>query len=166
MNFNFLENTWFAVNDTVMLGSSVGYVEKMDKMLKFYGKLSDHFFGGFASCQTQFEPGTFAGFDGIEMSVRGSENRNFQARFYPVQTDMTMSYAKGSYIANFKAKKDWTTVKIPFDSAEFFWRGRKVSKIPPIDPSQLKGIGFLISDKIFDSSFELFVESISGYKNE
>jgi hypothetical protein len=38
--------------------------------------------------------------------------------------------------------------------------------MPEIDPAQLKGMGFLIADKIFDSSFELFVDSISGYKNE
>ena len=154
-------------------------------MLKFYGQLSSDFNGGFASCRTRFEPGkrpkefisdfwtpfsiakkgSLAGFDGIQINVKGSA-RDFQARFHPVESAAYGRYAQGSYTANFKASPEWTTVRIPFASTEYSWRGRRPAGMPEIDPAQLKGMGFLIADKIFDSSFELFVDSISGYKNE
>ncbi|CBY32294.1 unnamed protein product, partial [Oikopleura dioica] len=165
MSFDFLGQRWWAVNDNVMGGVSAGYVEKIDNMLKFYGQLSSDFNGGFASCRTRFEPGSLAGFDGIQINVKGSA-RDFQARFHPVESAAYGRYVQGSYTANFKASPEWSTVRIPFASTEYSWRGRRPSGMPEIDPAQLKGMGFLIADKIFDSSFELFVDSISGYKNE
>lgn len=109
--------------------------------------------------------GSLAGFDGIQINVKGSA-RDFQARFHPVESAAYGRYVQGSYTANFKASPEWTTVRIPFASTEYSWRGRRPSGMPEIDPAQLKGMGFLIADKIFGSSFELFVDSISGYKNE
>ena len=63
--------TWYALNDNVMGGISVGNVTKdQNGNLNFFGKLSPEHRGGFASCRTEIETGLLTGTNGLSFLVR------------------------------------------------------------------------------------------------
>ncbi len=134
--------TWFAVNDGVMGGLSMGDGVVKDGSLVFAGTLSLENNGGFSSVRTEGSY-NFEGKSFILMRVMG-DGRTYQLR---LATDARYQGSKISYAADFTTEVGkWTEVKIPLDAFLPGWRGRKLDG-PPLELSEVEEIGILIGDK-------------------
>jgi NADH dehydrogenase [ubiquinone] 1 alpha subcomplex assembly factor 1 len=134
---------WQAVNDGVMGGVSDGRFKiTEEKNLDFFGTLSLENNGGFASVRTKpTELGIQAG-DTLVVRVKG-DGRSYVLNIYTKSRRMAFSYR-----APLPTTKDeWTEVDIPL--ADFIPTafGRRVQGIGPVEPSQINGLGFMLSDK-------------------
>lgn len=134
---------WQAVNDGVMGGVSDGRFKITDdKTLEFFGTLSLENNGGFASVRTKpTELGIKAG-DTLFVRVKG-DGREYVLNIYTKSRRMAFSYR-----APLPTKKDeWTEVEIPL--ADFIPTafGRRVQGMGPVEPDQINGLGFMLSDK-------------------
>ena len=133
---------WQTVNDGVMGGRSDGRFRiNDDKKMEFFGTLSLENNGGFASVRTR---GTNLGLkqgDSIVARVRG-DGRDYNVNLY-----VPRSIGRNSYRQPFKTKKnEWIEVTLPFDKFVATWRGR-VFPNDKLDPSEVTGMGFQLSDK-------------------
>jgi NADH dehydrogenase [ubiquinone] 1 alpha subcomplex assembly factor 1 len=134
---------WQAVNDGVMGGVSDGRFKiTEEKTLEFFGTLSLENNGGFASVRTKpTELGIKAG-DTLVVRVKG-DGREYVLNIYTKSRRMAFSYR-----APLPTTKDeWTEVEIPL--ADFIPTafGRQVQGMGPVEPSQINGLGFMLSDK-------------------
>lgn len=134
---------WQAVNDGVMGGISSGRFKiTPDKALEFFGTLSLENNGGFASVRTKpTELGIKAG-DTLVVRVRG-DGRDYVLNMYTKSRRMAFSYR-----APLPTTKDeWREVEIPL--ADFIPTafGRRVQGMGPVEPDQISGLGFMLSDK-------------------
>jgi monofunctional biosynthetic peptidoglycan transglycosylase len=134
---------WQAVNDGVMGGVSDGRFRITDdKTLEFFGTLSLENNGGFASVRTKpSELGIKAG-DTLVARVKG-DGREYVLNIYTKSRRMAFSYR-----APLPTTKDeWTEVEIPL--ADFIPTafGRRVQGMGPVEPDQINGLGFMLSDK-------------------
>lgn len=135
--------SWQAVNDGVMGGVSSGRFRITDdRTLEFSGMLSLENNGGFASVRTKpTDLGIEAG-DTIVVRVRG-DGRAYVLNLYTRSRRMAFSYR-----APLPTTKDeWTEVRVPL--ADFIPTafGRRVQGMGPVEPDQINGLGFMLSDK-------------------
>ena len=134
---------WQAVNDGVMGGVSDGRFRiTEDKTLEFFGTLSLENNGGFASVRTKpMELNIQAG-DTIVARVKG-DGREYVLNIYTKSRRMAFSYR-----APLPTKKDeWTEVEIPLEDFIPTAFGRRVQGMGPVEPDQINGLGFMLSDK-------------------
>ncbi|MGB8854334.1 MAG: CIA30 family protein [Pirellulales bacterium] len=134
---------WQAVNDGVMGGVSDGRYRITDeKTLEFSGTLSLENNGGFASVRTKpTELGIKAG-DTIVLRVKG-DGREYVLNLYTKSRRMAFSYR-----APLPTTKDkWTEVRIPLEDFIPTAFGRRVQGMGPVEPDQINGLGFMLSDK-------------------
>lgn len=134
---------WQAVNDGVMGGVSSGRFRITDdRTLEFSGMLSLENNGGFASVRTKpTDLGIEAG-DSIVVRVRG-DGRAYVLNLYTRSRRMAFSYR-----APLPTTKDeWTELRVPL--ADFIPTafGRRVQGMGPVEPDQINGLGFMLSDK-------------------
>ncbi len=134
---------WQAVNDGVMGGVSDGRFRiTEDKTLEFFGTLSLENNGGFASVRTKpTDLGIEAG-DAVVVRLKG-DGREYVLNVYTTSRRMAFSYR-----APLPTTKDeWTEVTIPL--ADFIPTafGRRVPGLGPVQPDQINGLGFMLSDK-------------------
>jgi NADH dehydrogenase [ubiquinone] 1 alpha subcomplex assembly factor 1 len=134
---------WQAVNDGVMGGISDGRFKiTEEKTLEFFGTLSLENNGGFASVRTKpTELGIKAG-DTLVVRVEG-DGREYVLNIYTKSRRMAFSYR-----APLPTTKDeWREVEIPL--ADFIPTafGRRVQGMGPVEPDQINGLGFMLSDK-------------------
>jgi NADH dehydrogenase [ubiquinone] 1 alpha subcomplex assembly factor 1 len=146
---------WQVVNDGVMGGVSDGRFTITEQgTLEFSGTLSLENNGGFASVRTRptaldIQPG-----DTLVVRVRG-DGREYVLNLYTKSRRMAFSYR-----APLPTTKDeWTQVEIPL--ADFIPTafGRRVREMGPVEPDQINGLGFMLSDKQA-GPFKLEVESV------
>jgi NADH dehydrogenase [ubiquinone] 1 alpha subcomplex assembly factor 1 len=134
---------WQAVNDGVMGGVSDGRFEITDAgTLEFFGTLSLENNGGFASVRTKPTELDLEAGDTIVVRARG-DGRDYVLNLYTKSRRMAFSYR-----APLPTTKDeWTEVKVPL--ADFIPTafGRRVQGMGPVEPSQINGLGFMLSDK-------------------
>jgi NADH dehydrogenase [ubiquinone] 1 alpha subcomplex assembly factor 1 len=144
---------WQAVNDGVMGGVSDGRFKiTEEKTLEFFGTLSLENNGGFASVRTKpTELGIKAG-DTLVVRLKG-DGREYVLNIYTKSRRMAFSYR-----APLPTTKDeWREVEIPL--ADFIPTafGRQVQGMGPVEPSQINGLGFMLSDKK-PGKFQMLVE--------
>ena len=134
---------WQAVNDGVMGGVSDGRFRITgEKTLEFFGTLSLENNGGFASVRTKPADLNIKANDTIIVRVKG-DGREYVLNLYTKSRRMAFSYR-----APLPTTKDeWTEVKVPL--AEFIPTafGRRVQGMGPVEPDQINGLGFMLSDK-------------------
>jgi monofunctional biosynthetic peptidoglycan transglycosylase len=133
---------WQTVNDGVMGGLSDGRFKiNEDKKMEFFGTLSLENNGGFASIRSRPTQMNLQKGDSIVTRVRG-DGREYSLNLYVPRQRTAFSYR-----AFFKTKKDeWIEVIIPLDKFQATSFGRVVRN-QPLDPGEVKGIGFLLGDK-------------------
>lgn len=149
---------WYAVNDNVMGGVSQGGFAQGDAGTGlFAGRLSMRNNGGFSSVRTRVEGAALAGYDGIEMRVRGD------GRTYALLA--SDEGARGSWQRAFTAPEQWQTVRVPFDEMALSIRGWRPNTYPPISGRRVQTLGFIISDKD-ERPFRLEVDWMRGYSEE
>ncbi len=132
-----------AVNDGVMGGVSDGRLRiTPDKTLEFFGTLSLENNGGFASVRTKPADLDIKAGDTIVVRVKG-DGREYVLNLYTKSRRMAFSYR-----APLPTTKDeLTEVKVPL--ADFIPTafGRRVQGMGPVEPDQINGLGFMLSDK-------------------
>ena len=135
--------TWQTVNDGVMGGVSDGRFRiAPDKTLEFFGTLSLENNGGFASVRTKPTDLDIQAGDTLVARVKG-DGREYVLNIYTKSRRMAFSYR-----APLPTTKDeWTEVRVPL--ADFIPTafGRRVQGMGPVEPDQINGLGFMLSDK-------------------
>ena len=134
---------WSIVNDDVMGGRSTSKMEYSDDgSALFTGFVSLENNGGFASTRAAFPSLNLSGYAGVILKVRG-DGRRYQLRF---RTDD--AYDGVAYRATFDtASGEWLELKLRFADFQASFRGSVLSDVDPLDPAQIRQMGFLIADK-------------------
>lgn len=146
---------WQAVNDGVMGGVSTGRFRiTPDQTLEFSGTLSLENNGGFASVRTRPMALPIRAGDTLVVRVKG-DGREYQVNLYTAARRMAFSYR----IALATEADQWREVHLPLDRFEPTSFGRVVAGMGPVDPGQINGLGFMLSDKQ-PGPFRMEVESI------
>jgi NADH dehydrogenase [ubiquinone] 1 alpha subcomplex assembly factor 1 len=146
---------WQAVNDGVMGGVSDGRFRiTPDKTMEFFGTLSLENNGGFASVRSKPMDLDIKAGDAIVVRVKG-DGREYVLNLYTKSRRMAFSYR-----APLPTKQEeWAEVSVPI--AEFIPTafGRRVQGMGPVQPDQIVGLGFMLSDKK-PGPFKLEIESV------
>jgi NADH dehydrogenase [ubiquinone] 1 alpha subcomplex assembly factor 1 len=134
---------WQAVNDGVMGGVSDGRYRITDeKTLEFSGTLSLENNGGFASVRTKPTGLDIKAGDTIVLRVKG-DGREYVLNLYTKSRRMAFSYR-----APLPTTKDeWTEVRVPLEEFIPTAFGRRVQGMGPVEPDEINGLGFMLSDK-------------------
>ena len=146
---------WNIVNDTVMGGRSSSRWSKDSSALSFEGFLSLENNGGFASVRHDLDNINLSSTDGIFIKVKG-DGRKYQFRI------RSQASRWANYSQEFKTKKD--TVQsffLPYKDFKPSWRGRSVRNVPTLTGKDVRGIGFLLGDKV-QGKFKLDILNISA----
>jgi NADH dehydrogenase [ubiquinone] 1 alpha subcomplex assembly factor 1 len=135
--------TWQPVNDGVMGGVSDGRFRITDdNTLEFFGTLSLENNGGFASVRTKPTDFDIKAGDALVVRVKG-DGREYVLNIYTKSRRMAFSYR-----APLPTTKDeWTEVKVPLEELIPTAFGRRVQGMGPVEPDQINGLGFMLSDK-------------------
>jgi len=151
-------NAWRIVNDGVMGGLSQSQMVMSEQNSAiFKGRVSLDNNGGFASVRTLSATFKTAGHTGIRLRIRG-DGRDYQLR---LRTNDRFDGA--SYSREFPTQQgEWTVVDVPFSDMPPTFRGRVLEDYPAVDPSQIRQLGFLISNKVAEP-FRLEIDWIKAY---
>lgn len=150
---------WMVINDSVMGGISESSVATTQSgALLFTGNVSLENNGGFASIRRIPRAYGLSDHQGLEIRVKGDGNT------YQLRLRTSDGWDGVAYRARFATSGDgWETLRLPFDSFVPSFRGRVVRGAPPLDPKDIRQVGFLISDKQ-QGEFRLEVEGVWGYR--
>ena len=150
--------SWQTVNDGVMGGRSRGGSSRTpDGSLLFTGEISLENNGGFSSIRTRPQGLQLAGYDGLQIRVRGD------GRTYKLSLRMSGTSSWIAYWADFDTTEgEWTTVRIPFSKWVPTTLGRKLAG-PRLNPALVNSVGFMLYDKKA-GRFSLEVDSIAAYR--
>lgn len=134
---------WQAVNDGVMGGVSDGRFRITDdQTLVFFGTLSLENNGGFASVRTKPTELDIKTGDTLVVRLKG-DGREYVLNIYTKRRQMAFSYRAPLPTT----KGEWREVEIPL--ADFIPTsfGRRDHGMGPVEPSQINGLGLMLSDK-------------------
>ena len=146
---------WNIVNDTVMGGRSSSRWSDKSSTLSFEGFLSLENNGGFASIRHDLNNMNLSDTEGIFIKVKG-DGRKYQFRI------RSQASRWANYSQEFKTKKDTVqTFYLPYKDFKPSWRGRSVRNVPTLTGKDVRGIGFLLGDKI-QGKFKLDILNISA----
>lgn len=133
---------WGSVDDTVMGGRSDSRLVRADGHCVFRGNLSLENNGGFASVRSRPSELDLEGADSLALRFRGD------GKTYKLRLRMDGKLDGVSYEARFDTVPgEW--METTFDITEFrpVWRGRAVPNAPRLDPSRVRSLTLMISDK-------------------
>jgi monofunctional biosynthetic peptidoglycan transglycosylase len=148
---------WRSINDGVMGGLSSGRMWLEDDVAVFGGTLSLENNGGFSSIRSIPAEHGLAGKDGLVLRVRGD------GRTYGLRLRTNDRFDGPSYQASLPTRDgEWTEVRIPFDTFQAVYRGRKVPRYPVLSPEKIRTFGLIIADKQ-PGDFRLELDWIQAY---
>lgn len=149
---------WMIVNDGVMGGISQSRLQlNADSSATFSGTLSLENNGGFASVRTRPQDYDLEGYAGIAIRVRG-DGRTYSFR---LRTDHNFDGI--AYQAKFETVAgEWQETVLPFTDFQPTFRGRTLRNVAPLNPKDIRQIGFLIADKQ-PGRFELVIDWVKAY---
>ncbi len=150
---------WQIINDGVMGGMSEGLFKiNTDQTADFWGSVSLENNGGFASVRALLKAPVAGNFQKIVLRVKG-DGKTYSFR---IRTDANFDGV--AYADNFKTKNDeWTEHE--FSAADFVptFRGRILQNVTPLIETQIRQIGFLISEKQ-SGDFILKIDWIKAFR--
>jgi uncharacterized protein YbjT (DUF2867 family) len=164
-----LKETWGVLDDVVMGGVSESSIRLVENTALFTGNVSTANSGGFASVRTRnFDPPqNLAGFNGIEMRVKGDGKR------YKLILRCESKWDGVGYCYSFDTVYNiWITVRIPFDDLIPVFRAKTIKDGKPFDSTQLYSVQLMLSKFEYDRAlnpkfspgfFQLQVEYIKAY---
>lgn len=149
---------WYAINDGVMGGVSRGALRSTAAgTAEFRGRVSLENEGGFASVRSRDELPELGRVSGLELRVRGD------GRLYKINLKLDRSTDGILYRAPVPTRAgEWQTLRLPFAAFEPSWRGRVVPGSPPLDPSRVRSVGLMISERQ-SGPFRLEIAWIGAY---
>ena len=164
-----LKETWGVLDDVVMGGVSESSIRLVENTALFTGNVSTANSGGFASVRTRnFDPPqNLAGYNGIEMRVKGDGKR------YKFILRCESKWDGVGYCYSFDTVYNiWTTVRIPFDDLIPVFRAKTIKDGKSFDSTQLYSVQLMLSKFEYDRAlnpkfspgfFQLQVEYIKAY---
>ena len=155
-SFNIPTNlNWQIINDGVMGGISNSEIQILsDGVGQFKGTVSLENNGGFASTRGVLAVLPSEPFTKIRLRIKG-DGKKYSFR---IRTDG--QYDGVSYKNDFETKAGvWQEIILNLADFKPTWRGRILTNIPPIEPTQIRQVGFLISDKQ-EGTFTLLIDWI------
>lgn len=164
-----LKETWGAVDDVVMGGVSESSIRLINNAALFSGNVSTQNSGGFASVRTRNfkEPLNLAGYDGVELLVKGDGQR------YKFILRTESQWDGVSYCYSFDTQKDcWINVRVPFDALIRVFRAKTLKDAPSFDSSHIYALQLMLSKFEYDGGlnpkfepggFALQVETVKAY---
>jgi len=149
---------WIVVNDNVMGGISRSRVSiNPDGYMLFNGNVSLEYGGGFASVRSSYENWEIGNFDGFVIKVWGD------GKSYQFRCRMGNNFNSVAYRHYFKTNNEnWQEIRLPFSKFVPTYRGRILSDLKPLDPKEIRNLGFMISDKQ-SGTFNLKIAWIGVY---
>ncbi len=158
VDFSEHDSGWPSIDDTVMGGVSASRMDIIDGVAVFSGTVSFENNGGFASVRSRPSPRDLSEFRGVVLTVRGDGRR------YGFRLRTDASFDGVSYQARLEPPAgEWVDVTIPFADFVPVFRGRRVEGHPPLDPSRVATMGFMISRQ--EGPFRLEIRSIHGLES-
>ncbi len=152
-------DSWRVVNDGVMGGRSQSEIAFTDQgTALFQGTVSLENNGGFASVFTDIPPRPLGDQAGLAVRVRG-DGKRYQLRLRTGERRDRVSYSH-AFATRAGA---WMTVRAEWSEFVPVFRGRIVQDAPRLEPSRIRRVGFLISDKQA-GPFQLEIDSIATYE--
>jgi len=150
---------WRVVNDGVMGGISRGQMNPGENnSAVFSGEISLENNGGFSSVRTAPREYGLQDFSGILLRVRG-DGKKYQLRLRMDERFDGIAY-RYPFIAE---NQRWTIIKVEFSQCVPVFRGRIIRDAPPLLPSDIQQLGFLIADKQ-QGPFRLEIDWIGAYR--
>jgi len=148
---------WQIVNDSVMGGISTSRLLRVsDQVVRFSGELSLDNNGGFASARATGQIPDLAGIDTISLRVKGDGRR------YQLRLRSRTGWRVPDFSAEFQTKVgEWQTHHLLIADFVPGWRGRKFKDVDPIQPEEIRSIGFLLGDKT-SGAFSLDIDWIKA----
>lgn len=146
---------WRAVNDGVMGGISSGGMRQDRGNLLFAGELSLENNGGFASVR-RLVNADLSRATGVRFRLRG-DGRSYQFRLR-----MDGGFDGVAWRVEFPTNGDWQTFEFRLDEFDPVFRGYKVADAGPVQPAQIRQLGFLIADGQA-GPFRLEIESMEFF---
>ncbi len=149
---------WSSINDAVMGGRSSSHLRLSEQgHAVFEGCVSLENGGGFASIRANITALAKHGIVGYRLTVLGDGKRyklslrtddvfngvNYQAAFWP-------------------APGHWSTVDLALKEFTATYRGRQITHAAPLDPSQVRQVGWMIADRQ-EGCFRLGIERVQAY---
>ncbi|NNJ70785.1 MAG: CIA30 family protein, partial [Kiritimatiellales bacterium] len=125
--------------------------------LVFRGVVSLENNGGFASVRHDLESLALSGKDGIMLRVKGDGKR------YQLRLRTSGRFDGMAYKADFQTVQgQWQELRFPWSKFTATFRGRFVPDAPQLKASDIRQVGFLISDKQ-EGSFELAIKTVGSF---
>ncbi|NBW85397.1 MAG: CIA30 family protein [Planctomycetia bacterium] len=152
---------WQAVNDGVMGGVSEGRFRVTEqKTLEFFGTLSLENNGGFASVRTKPTNLDIKAGDTLVVRVKG-DGRQYVLNIYTKSRRMAFSYRAPLPTT----AGEWMEVRVPLEDFIPTAFGRRVQGMGPVEPNEINGLGFMLSDKK-PGKFQMQVEWVKVGRKE
>ncbi|NNF35222.1 MAG: CIA30 family protein [Saprospiraceae bacterium] len=150
------DQIWRVVNDSVMGGVSTSSVNYEDGNLIFTGNVSLDNNGGFASIRTLPVQMNLEDYTHVSLRVKGDGNK------YSFRLWTSSRWDGASYVINFDTKEnEWIEVDLPIGDFYPQFRGYQLRDYPRLDPSKIRQLGILISDKQ-EGEFKIEVDWIKA----
>ncbi|MFN0118065.1 MAG: CIA30 family protein [Elusimicrobiota bacterium] len=151
---------WYSINDGVMGGVSLGSIFQLEPgVAQFRGSVSFENNGGFSSIRTRPLTVSLAGYDGIELRIRGDGKK------YKLRLKTNTGPDGLCYEVSFNTvKESWGDVRLSLKEAKAKYRAIKIPFVSQLKSERIKSLGLLISDKQ-EGSFYLDVDWIKAYKD-
>lgn len=152
------QQRWFAVNDGVMGGMSHSMFRIEAGAGCFIGELSLDNGGGFASIRRDPDhvEQSLTKSNGVTLRVRG-DGRAYQLRLKSTALDDASAYR----VTFTPAQGLWETLDFPWQAFEAVRRGTLLDDAPPLSPTSIHQLGFLIADRTA-GPFRLDIASIAA----
>lgn len=149
---------WRIVVDGVMGGRSTGQLVSQQDTLLFTGETSLENNGGFSSIRAPVPAGSLAGFDALQILVKGD------GRTWILGVRGRSGMGADSYWSRFETRAgEWQTVTVPIAEMERQYFGTPIGG--RIQPSGVVGVEFYIYDKQA-GPFRLQVDEIKAVRSD
>ena len=143
---------WLVVDDVVMGGRSLGSLSMNENGHGlFSGYISLENYGGFSSIRMRQKEIKLEDAQVIVIRVFG-DNKFYQMRI------RSEYYDRHVYVNKFYAKNGWSVIKIPLNTMEPQFRGRKL-KMNNFNSNSIVELGILIGNKV-EEDFSLLIDYI------
>ncbi|MEM7246386.1 MAG: CIA30 family protein [Acidobacteriota bacterium] len=150
---------WRSIDDRVMGGVSRSTLELSDDgFVRFSGILSLEQNGGFASVRSSPARWGLAGEAGLVLRVRGD------GRIYKLSIRIDGRFDGVNYQVSFATEPGrWLDVHLPFSAFQPTYHGRLLRDVPPLNPADIRQVGFLVSDKQ-EGFFQLDIDHVHSWR--
>jgi len=132
--------SWRTVNDDVMGGISESNITHQTQGLRFSGKISKEFGGGFASAHRRLSANLLANTKGLVLSAKGDQ------REYQLRVKCSTDAQSPSWRVCFFANEHNAEQVFPWAAFRPVFRGKRLRHTKALNPDGIVQIGLMLND--------------------